>query len=179
MTEGMLAGGPLLGWLAAGSRRQPRSAASVCAFGRREQLHLPSAPHATLAMSTTRLHHRQRSRLRSAGAATERGPRTEVLFLTRRAPYPLDNGARARAHRLVAGLAESFATTLLTFSHTRGSADGAVPRAELQHALPGVEIATVPGLGGGKRSSQAASLGRLRSWEFGRYRTDAFGERLR
>jgi glycosyltransferase involved in cell wall biosynthesis len=105
--------------------------------------------------------------------------RTEILLLTRRAPYPLDNGARVRTARLVAGLAAAFQTTLLTYAHHRRSADGAVSRAELEAALPGVEIVTVPGLGGGERLAQAASLAGSHSWEFGRYRRDPLGARLR
>jgi glycosyltransferase involved in cell wall biosynthesis len=104
---------------------------------------------------------------------------TEILFLARRPPYPLDNGARIRTARLVAGLAAAFQTTLVTYANDRRSAGGGVFRAELEAALPGVEIVTVPGLGGGERLAQAASLVGSRSWEFGRYRRDPLGARLR
>jgi glycosyltransferase involved in cell wall biosynthesis len=102
-----------------------------------------------------------------------------LLFVTRRPPYPLDNGARIRAHRLLRGLAESFPTTLLTYDHDATSPDGAVSPAELAATLPDVDIVTVPGLGPGKRVAQAVSLCGPRSWEFGRYHRRAFGERLR
>jgi polysaccharide biosynthesis protein PslH len=122
---------------------------------------------------------RDLAQARPRRGAQSRTPRTEVLFLTRRTPYPLDNGARIRAHRLLAGLASSFRTTLLTYSPGRGSPDGALARAELKRALPDVEVITVPGLDGRKRVAQATSLMSSRSWEFGRYRTHAFGTQLR
>jgi glycosyltransferase involved in cell wall biosynthesis len=117
----------------------------------------------------------------SAGAAPGREQRAaaRLLFVTRRAPYPLDNGARIRAHRLLCGLAESFSTTLLTYHHHAASPDSAVPPAELAAALADVDVVTVPGLGPGKRMAQAVSLCRPRSWEFGRYHRWDFGERLR
>ena len=116
----------------------------------------------------------QRKRADAVGGA-ERAP---LLFVTRRPPYPLDNGSRIRAHRLLCGLAASFTTTLLTYDHSSGSPDGAVSLGELTRALPDIEIVTVPGLGGRKRLAQATSLAGVRSWEFGRYGGRAFRERL-
>jgi hypothetical protein len=112
------------------------------------------------------------------GADGGAGATTELLFVARRPPFPLDNGARIRAHRLICGLAEAFDTTLLTYAHQSDSADGAVARAELERSLPGVEVIAVPGLAGGKRAAQAASILGPRSWEFGRYRTRVFGDTL-
>ena len=103
----------------------------------------------------------------------------ELLFVTRRPPFPLDNGARIRAHRLISGLAVAFRTTLLTYEHHPASSDGGVSQGELAAALPGVEIVSVPGLGPRKRPAQALSVPRARSWEFGRYHRPALGERLR
>jgi polysaccharide biosynthesis protein PslH len=96
---------------------------------------------------------------------------TRVLFVCRRAPWPLDNGARIRSHRLVEGLARSFDTTLLTMQHHGASADGAVDVEALRAALPDVDIRLVDGLGPSKRWDQLRSVGSAASWSFGRYAT--------
>ncbi|HSL75088.1 MAG TPA: glycosyltransferase family 4 protein [Ilumatobacteraceae bacterium] len=96
---------------------------------------------------------------------------TRLLFVCRRAPWPLDNGARIRSHRLVEGLARSFETTLLTMRHHAGSADGDVDVAALRAALPDVDVRVVEGLGPSKRWDQLRSLGTADSWSFGRYAT--------
>lgn len=99
---------------------------------------------------------------------------TRVLFLCRRAPWPLDNGGRIRSHRLVEGLAKSFDTTLLTMQHHAASADGAADVAALRAALPAVDVRFVEGLGPSKRWDQLRSVGTAGSWSFGRYGTAAF-----
>jgi polysaccharide biosynthesis protein PslH len=96
---------------------------------------------------------------------------TRLLFVCRRAPWPLDNGARIRSHRLVEGLARSFDTTLLTMRHHAASADGDVDAAALRAALPDVDIRFVEGLGASKRWDQLRSVGTADSWSFGRYAT--------
>ncbi|MEA2281789.1 MAG: polysaccharide biosynthesis protein PslH [Solirubrobacteraceae bacterium] len=95
-----------------------------------------------------------------------------LLFVARRPPFPLANGARIRSHRLLTGLAEVFDTTLLTFEHERSSAEGHMARDELEDMLPGVRVQTVPGRRIPKRTGQLRSLGTRSSWEFGRYSSD-------
>jgi glycosyltransferase involved in cell wall biosynthesis len=92
-----------------------------------------------------------------------------LLFVARRPPFPLANGARIRSHRLLTGLAEAFDTTFLTFEHEETSAEGRMPRSELARLLPGIEVITVPGRRVPKRAGQLRSLASRRSWEFGRY----------
>lgn len=92
-----------------------------------------------------------------------------LVFATRRPPFPLDNGARIRAHRLATGLADAFEVTLVTYDHAPGSPDGHVAIGAIEAALPGIVVETVPGLAGGKRSQQLVGLLRARSWEWGRY----------
>jgi polysaccharide biosynthesis protein PslH len=98
---------------------------------------------------------------------------TRALFVCRRAPWPLDNGARIRSHRLVEGLARSYDTTVLTMRHDAGSADGDVDVDALRAALPDVDIRFVEGLGPSKRVDQLRSVGSGRSWSFGRYAVPA------
>src|SRR5207247_5620700 len=43
--------------------------------------------------------------------------RPSLLFVARRPPFPLVNGARIRTHRLLTGLARDFETTFVTFEH--------------------------------------------------------------
>src|SRR6185295_16420010 len=50
--------------------------------------------------------------------------RPVLLYVTRRPPFPLTNGGRIRAHRLLVGLSTVFDTTLLTFEHHARSEDG-------------------------------------------------------
>lgn len=101
--------------------------------------------------------------------------RPSLVFVTRRAPFPLDNGGRIRSHRLVMGLASRFRVTLVTYEHHRRSPDGHTSRAALERLLPGVEVRTVPGLGPDKRLRQARSLFSRRSWAFGQYGLARFG----
>jgi glycosyltransferase involved in cell wall biosynthesis len=104
--------------------------------------------------------------------------RSELLFVARRPPFPLTNGARIRTNRLLTGLATEFPTTLLTFEHDPGSPDGHMGANELAELFPDVRIVTVPGRGPGKRLPQARSLASSRSWEFGRYRLPQLGAAL-
>ncbi|MFZ0042502.1 MAG: glycosyltransferase family 4 protein [Solirubrobacteraceae bacterium] len=97
-----------------------------------------------------------------------------LLFAARRAPYPLNNGARIRSYQLLTGLARSFRTTFITFEHHPDSADGLSTREELEALLPGIEVITAPGSGAHKRADQVLSLGHARSFTFGRYNTEEF-----
>jgi glycosyltransferase involved in cell wall biosynthesis len=98
---------------------------------------------------------------------------SRLLFVARRPPFPLANGARIRSHRLLTGLAEAFDTTFLTFEHQESSAEGHLTREELEELLPGVRVVTVPGRRAPKRAGQLRSVASRDSWEFGRYRSDA------
>lgn len=102
-----------------------------------------------------------------------------VVFVTRRPPFPFDNGARIRTDRLVRALAERFRVTLVSFEHARGGPDGSVSADVLRQSLPEVEVVLVPGLGADKRLQQLRSLAARRSWAFGRYRTPALAQALR
>lgn len=112
--------------------------------------------------------------------SNDRGRRSRpgLVFATRRAPFPLDGGARIRAHRLLTGLSEAFDTTLVCFEHHPESPDGHADAAQLRRVFPNVEVVTVPGLGRGKRLDQAGSLLTTRSWAFGRYRRARFAAAL-
>ncbi|MGE4086186.1 MAG: glycosyltransferase [Vicinamibacterales bacterium] len=100
---------------------------------------------------------------------------SRLLFVTRRPPWPLTNGARIRSHRLLEGLSQRFDTVLLTMTHPEGSPDGATDLEALGHALPRVEVRTVPGPAPrSKRLDQLASVRGPRSWHFGRYATPDF-----
>lgn len=107
-----------------------------------------------------------------------RPSRPGLVFATRRAPFPLDSGARIRAHRLLSGLSEAFDATLVCFEHHPQSPDGHTDAAQLRCLFPGVEVVTAPGLGPGKRLNQAASMLNARSWSFGRYRRAEFAAAL-
>jgi len=102
----------------------------------------------------------------------------KLVFATRRAPYPLDNGARIRANRLLSGLSGAFDTSLITFEHHPESPDGHCGREQLEELFPEIEVVTVPGLGAGKRGAQLRSLLSARSFEVGRYRLQAFADAL-
>lgn len=101
-----------------------------------------------------------------------------LIFATRRAPYPLDNGARIRSNRLLTGLSRAFDTSLVTFEHDAQSPDGHCGQAQLEQLFPDIEVVTVPGLGPGKRLPQLRSLLSPRSFEVGRYRLPAFAAAL-
>jgi hypothetical protein len=106
-------------------------------------------------------------------------PRPTLIFATRRPPYPLDNGARIRAGRLIEGLAARFDVVLVTPRHGARSGDGAVSADEVAAALPAsVRIAWADGLTASRRAGQAAGLLRARSYEWGRYATPALARTL-
>ncbi len=105
--------------------------------------------------------------------------RPRLVFAARRAPYPLQTGARIRAHHLLTGLAAAFETVLVTFEHHPDSPDGLCRKEELQELYPNVEVVTVPGAGRAKRARQALGLARFRSWEWGRYRSHTFTAAVR
>ena len=106
--------------------------------------------------------------------------REPLVFAARRAPYPLNNGARIRANRLIRSLCDSFEVTLLTFEHHPRSGDGYCSREKLERVLPEVqEVVTVPGIGPRKRLRQARTLFARHSWSWGRYYDPAFGAALR
>jgi glycosyltransferase involved in cell wall biosynthesis len=100
--------------------------------------------------------------------------RPRLVFASRRAPYPLDNGARIRTFHLLEGLARSFDTVLVTYDHHPDSPDGSSRVGQLETLMPGVGVVTAPGVQPGKRAHQLASVARRQSWTLGRYRTPAF-----
>ncbi|MDP9346291.1 MAG: glycosyltransferase family 4 protein [Actinomycetota bacterium] len=102
-----------------------------------------------------------------------------LLFVARRPPFPLANGARIRAHRLLTGLAERFDTTFLTFEEDARLSEGPAGRDELAALLPNVRVLTAPGPRLPKRVGQARSLASPRSWEFGRYASSHFADTMR
>jgi polysaccharide biosynthesis protein PslH len=103
-----------------------------------------------------------------------------LVFATRRPPYPVDNGARIRANRLIHALAREFDVVLVTPRHAAGSGDHDVSPDDVAAALPdSVRIAWTEGLTASRRVGQAASILRRRSYEFGRYATTAVTDVLR
>jgi glycosyltransferase involved in cell wall biosynthesis len=106
--------------------------------------------------------------------------RPQLIFATRRPPFPLDNGARIRANRLLHGLADAFDVVLVTPRHVAGSRDGVVSPGDVADTLPAsVRIAWAPGLGALGRTGQAGAVLRLPSYEWGRYATRALSRTLR
>lgn len=101
-----------------------------------------------------------------------------IVFAACRPPYPLDNGARIRTHRLLTGLARTFDVVLVTNEFDPGHPDGHVPRELLERHLPGVEIVTVRHQGASKRAAQAVSLAHRGSWTLGRYQSRAYAAAL-
>lgn len=69
--------------------------------------------------------------------------RPALIFATWRPPFPLDNGARIRAQRLAAGLAERFDVTLVTFADGPRFDDTQFEWQDLQQVLPGVGLELV------------------------------------
>ncbi|MEA2126413.1 MAG: polysaccharide biosynthesis protein PslH, partial [Solirubrobacteraceae bacterium] len=71
-------------------------------------------------------------------------PRPSAIFVTRRPPWPLDNGARIRSFRLCEELARRFDVTLVTFADGPAHDTTTATRADLEAALPSVRIELVP-----------------------------------
>lgn len=102
--------------------------------------------------------------------------KTPLVFATRRPPWPLDNGARIRAHRLAIGLSERFDLTLVTFSGAPTYDETTASPAEIQDALPGAAIELVPY--DGPQIGVRRNAPRRRSATWGIYATPAMRARL-
>jgi glycosyltransferase involved in cell wall biosynthesis len=96
--------------------------------------------------------------------------RPVLIFVTRRPPWPLDNGARIRSLRLAQGLARHFELTLVTFADGPAYDSTSASREDLERALPGARIELVPY---GRRPPGGARRGALlpASDTFGHYAT--------
>ena len=93
-----------------------------------------------------------------------------LVFVTRRPPWPLDNGARIRSFRLAEGLARRFELTLVTFADGPGHEGPAVSAAELERELPGARVEMIPFDGRWPRGARRGAL-RARSDALGHYAT--------
>lgn len=71
---------------------------------------------------------------------------TALVFASSVPPFPLDNGARIRTHRLLTGIAQEFETTYVTYAHHPESGWPSIDPCELAERLPGVTVVTVPGV---------------------------------
>jgi glycosyltransferase involved in cell wall biosynthesis len=100
-----------------------------------------------------------------------------LIFVTRRPPYPFDNGARIRSARLVQGLARRFELVLVTFADGPAYDDTTATRADLERALADCRIELVPY---GRRPPGGARRNLLRrtSDTFGHYATRSLREAL-
>ena len=100
-----------------------------------------------------------------------------LVYVTRRPPWPLDNGARIRSLRLAQGLAERFELTLVTFADGPKYDETAAGRAELEAALPTARVELVPY---GRKPPGGARRNVLRpaSDTFGHYATDTMKSTL-
>lgn len=100
-----------------------------------------------------------------------------LLFVTRRPPFPDDNGQRIRTLRLARGLSERFDLTLVTFEGGPAYDDTTATREDLERALPGASIELVPY---GQRLPRGARRDVLlrRSDSFGHYATPALRRAL-
>lgn len=100
-----------------------------------------------------------------------------LIFVTRRPPWPLDNGARIRCLRLAQGLAERFDLVLVTFADGPAFDASTASREDLERELPRARIELVPygrrRPGGARRNAL-----RARSDTFGHYATPALRETL-
>jgi polysaccharide biosynthesis protein PslH len=70
--------------------------------------------------------------------------RASLILATRRPPFPLDNGARIRTHRLATGLAARFDVTLVTFAGGPTHDETTSTREDLEQVLPGVRLELLP-----------------------------------
>jgi polysaccharide biosynthesis protein PslH len=87
---------------------------------------------------------------------------TSLVFAAPAPPFPLDNGARIRTHRLLTGLAMEFDTTFVTCAHHPESGWASCTQSELTALLPGIDVIAVPGVGQ-RRSIAVAGLRALAS----------------
>jgi glycosyltransferase involved in cell wall biosynthesis len=104
--------------------------------------------------------------------------RASLIFATRRPPFPLDNGARIRAHRLASGLSEHFDLTLVTFDGGPTGDETTSTRADLERVLPAARIELVPfdGRAAGRLRRDAL---RATSASWGPFATRGLRERLK
>lgn len=93
--------------------------------------------------------------------------RAPAILVTRRPPFPLDNGARIRTQRLAVGLGERFDLTLVTFADGPRHDDAEWSEEDLARVLPGLRVQLVPYGGPHPRGPRRGVLGRTSS--FGAY----------
>lgn len=105
--------------------------------------------------------------------------RPRLLFASRRPPFPLQSGAEIRTNRLLTGFAERFATTWLGYLGDLTGTHPSYTTRELEELLPGVRVIGVEPPRLPARFAQLASIASPRSFEWGRYRTSAYGRALR
>jgi len=96
--------------------------------------------------------------------------RPSVIFVTRRPPWPLDNGARIRSLRLAQGLAERFDLVLVTFADGPSYDSTTATAADLERALPRSQVELIPYGRPMPRGARLNVLGRA-SDTFGHYAT--------
>ena len=95
-----------------------------------------------------------------------------LIFVTRRPPWPLDNGSRIRGLRLAQGLATRFELVLVTYADGPSYDASSACREDLERELPGVRLELV--LYGRQRPGGARrNVLRARSDTFGHYATPA------
>jgi polysaccharide biosynthesis protein PslH len=70
--------------------------------------------------------------------------RRRLIFVTRRPPFPFDNGARIRTHRLAAGLSGRYDMTLVTFADGPRYDDTECSEEDLARVLPDVSLELLP-----------------------------------
>ena len=109
----------------------------------------------------------------------EYASRPPLIFAAAGLDLPPRGGAALRTHRLLTGLARDFAVTLVTYAHGENTNYQALSHEEIDAALPGIDVVTVPGPRGDKRLRQLLSVPRRASFEFGRFATPRFRRALR
>lgn len=100
--------------------------------------------------------------------------RQPIVFASRVLQLPAVTGAQLRTQRLLAGLSECFAVSVVTFAHHPDSDEGRTSDHELRLAFPGAHVVSVPGLSSHKRLLQGRSALGRHSWSHGRYRSRRF-----
>lgn len=101
-----------------------------------------------------------------------------LIFATRRPPFPFDNGARIRSHRLAAGLSERFELTLVTFADGPRYDDSECTAEDLARVLPAARVELVPYRRPHPRGPRRGVL-RRGSTSFGAYDTPSLRRALR